>query len=303
MGIIDPQTNNQLNMKISIIFMILLLNAFTMSFAGTSPHKLEMSFVREVYPSSKGARLSNGDLLFKNGEDRHSEGIVVGYSYDQVTNREWGDLSSYYILVDTQWKYEFEAELYDSDRIEISTDTKFKFLAPIIQNESNFAISAISGLDIQLNGPQINDNHLVGHIGIQFEQLIPGDFGRFSLIFSAESARYFYELDDESILEQTNLDREFADHVGNGNLFTAEIKFNNTENIVKMSLSKLKANDERQKLSNYTKNIYQISWLKNLSNTTDCGAEFSTVSHDYLPAALVFDDELFTVKILCFKKF
>ena len=200
-------------------------------------------------------------------------------------------------------KLEKDAELYDSTRDPYSNASSIKLLVPIFKHGDDLAISAIAGVDVELNGPQVNDKHFTGHAGVEIEKKYLTDIGRFTLQASVEAVKYLYEVDDEPAGEQTGTASEQLDHSGTGSLLTTKFQYNVESEKIRVVYSILSAGDDRQKQGDYSRNKFIVSWDHIISKSTECGIEYSITTHKYKPTALVHKDELYATQAGCKYKF
>ena len=234
----------------------------------------------------------------------HARGISVQYKSDAITNRDWTNLRSYYVAYDVKVNLEEDGELYDSDRYPFSLDMSVDALIPVFNHGKTFAASVIGGIDIDENGPQVNDKHYMAHGGLQAEQILSSsDFGRFSIKGSVEYVNYYYEIDDEVGTLQTGTTRSKLAHGGGGTYAKLELQYNKGSNEVRFLVSQIDASDTVQDMGDYSRDIQSFEYVRQVNKKTRCGIGFSVTTHEYQPEALYHEDELYRSNAGCQYKF
>jgi hypothetical protein len=278
-------------MKTGFLYSVLILISAFGQIALAGPHSLNFGVFEESYPAS-----SNN--WFDGGAPR-AHGASITYSYDQLEDRNWSHLDSFYVSFNATLKWEDDAQLYDTDRVATSAAADIIVIFPIYNQYSDLITSVISGFAIEENGPQINDQHYVGHTGIQLEKIFGTRIGEFIVKGAAEYAIYSYEVDDEPALQQTRSPRELLGHEGHGSLIRADLEYYAGKNRFRLLYYRLAADDNQQTQNGYSKEKYSITWIRELSNQTQCSLDYSVISHDYRPVALAFKDTLHTASASC----
>lgn len=153
-----------------------------------------------------------------------------------------------------------------------------------------------------MNGPQINDNAYLANLGLQIEKAFNLEIGDINLSSSISGARYFYEVDDEPALAQTSTARDLLGHEGNGVLFKVEAKYRRGMNRLNLSISHLRANDERQN-NNYQRSDVEMKLSHLFTKKTKCSINLAMTEHQYSPTVLDHDDVFFSSGVSCSHRF
>jgi len=240
--------------------------------------------------------VGNDDIY--DGGTPHALTFNFNYIYDQGREKDFLNLRPYYLLVDFGFKLEEDAEKYDSTRDPYSIDAKLEALVPVYEIKKSLVLNFVSGLRVQMNGPQINDNAYVAHVGLQLDKYINTSYGPFIGSALIAGARYYYEVDDEPAKEQTGTSRELLDHEGNGVLYKIKLEYRPGKNRLNLAISHLSADDEKQG-GDYERNEFEANISRLFTKNTKCSVTFSITEHKYGPQALLHDDLLFSPGTSC----
>lgn len=269
----------------NFLFFLFLLPLYQ----ATAENSYGITLFDEYYPSVKYAP--------------HAHGISFSYSHDADKTREKNNPKKLQLSYDATVSLEEDPELYDSDRDPVSLHLNINAKRPLKRKPYNMQTSIVTGINIEENGPQINDRHYMAHTGIQLEKTKLTRIGKFSTKASAEIAYYFFEVDDESAFNETGARKGLLDHYGLGTLFKFNIRFDKGNNRVNVFFSEIRATDKSQNMDDYEREITGIELSRKISKKTRCGFKFSVIEHKYKPVVLIHADELYQSNISCFYRF
>lgn len=272
-------------------FKTFLMAMAVSSIAYSDSTTINYGFTEEYYPSSSE--------VFQ-GEVPHSLGLKIGAQTDR--DLYWKPVGTYYVTLDGSIKYEPNAEKYDHNRDPISLEGSFSVVKPLLRNILTDSIGIVTGGTLQMNGPQYNDNYGDLYVGLQAKEKVRTQSGTLDITATLGYIRYFYEVDDEPAKEQTNTERQFLAHRGNGPLVKVQVDYQADSNKLRLSYMEIKANDSLQN-DNYSKSEIAVGIGRALSKKTECMLELKVTQHRYAPTALGHSDKMNTTELKCRRQF